>query len=176
MGNFQVLLQSKMSEESYEKLAALHNDKVMEFIGSFVEHCEPASVFVCTDSEADIQYVRDQALTLGEEHTLSRDKQTIHWDGYSDQGRDKKGTRFLVYKENLDNMKALNAIEYEEGLAEIMSISKGIMKGKAAVVQFFSEGPTESASPFLVFNSPTVGTLRIRSSFYTDPRTTIFSG
>jgi phosphoenolpyruvate carboxykinase (GTP) len=144
MGNYQALLQSKMSVESYSKLAALHNDKVMEFIGSFVEHCEPASVYVCNDSEADIQYVRDQALTLGEEHTLAREKQTIHWDGYSDQGRDKKGTRFLVYKENLENMKALNAIEYEEGLAEIMSISKGIMKGKTAVVQFFSEGPTES--------------------------------
>ncbi len=138
------LLKSRMSVESFAKLEALDNMKVMEFIGSFVEHCNPASVFVCTDSEADIDYVRKQALGKGEEHTLALPKQTIHWDGYADQGRDKNGTKFLVYKENLASMEALNAIEYEEGLAEILTISKDIMKGKDAIVQFFAEGPTES--------------------------------
>ena len=45
-------------------------------------------------------------------------------------------------------MKALNSVEYEQGFAEIMDISKGIMKGKDAVVLFFSEGPTNS--PFTI--------------------------
>jgi phosphoenolpyruvate carboxykinase (GTP) len=45
-------------------------------------------------------------------------------------------------------MSGLNSIEYEEGYAEIMGIAKGIMTGKEAVVQFFSEGPTES--PFTI--------------------------
>jgi phosphoenolpyruvate carboxykinase (GTP) len=45
-------------------------------------------------------------------------------------------------------MKALNSIEYGEGYKEIMDISKGIMKGKSAIVLFFSEGPTES--PFTI--------------------------
>ena len=101
-----------------------------------------------TTAKKDVQHVRDQALAMGEEHRLAHPKQTIHWDSYSDQGRDKKGTRFMVYKENLERMKSLNSIEYEEGYKEIMEISKGIMKGKAAVVQFFSEGPTES--PFTI--------------------------
>ena len=148
MKNFEALLKTRMNEESFQKLAALNNPKVIEFIGTFVEHCDPASVFVCTDSEQDIQYVRDQALALGEEKVLARSKQTIHWDGYGDQARDKKNTRYLVYKENLESMKTLNSLEYEEGYAEIMSIAKGIMKGKPAVVQFFSEGPTES--PFTI--------------------------
>ena len=142
------LLKARMSKESYEKLAALENEKVMEFIGFFTEHCDPASIYVCTDSESDIQYVRDQALALNEEKTLFHSKQTIHWDGYGDQARDKKGTRYMVYKENLESMKTLNSIEYEEGYEEIMEISKGIMKGKPAVVLFFSEGPTES--PFTI--------------------------
>ncbi len=145
---YEEILKARMSGESYAKLTALKNQKVMDFVGSFVEHCDPDSVYVCDDSEADTQYVRDQALALGEEHPMHLDKQTIHWDSYADQGRDKDGTRFMAYKENLESMEALNAIEYEEGLAEIMAISKGIMKGKAAVLQFFSEGPTES--PFTI--------------------------
>lgn len=141
---YEKLLKERMSKESYDKLMALNNKKVIEFVGFFTEHCDPESVYVCNDSERDVQYVRDQALSLGEEQKLSLPKQTIHWDSYSDQGRDKKSTRFLVYKENLESMKTLNSIEYEEGYNEIMEISRGIMKGKTAIVQFFSEGPTES--------------------------------
>lgn len=137
-----------MSEESYQKIEALKNPKIVDFVGFFAEHCDPASIYVCDDSEKDVQYVRDQAIAKGEEHPLANSKQTIHWDGYGDQARDKKNTRFMVYKENLENMASMNSIEYEEGLAEIMDISKGNMSGKDAVVQFFSEGPTES--PFTI--------------------------
>ncbi|HZK39305.1 MAG TPA: phosphoenolpyruvate carboxykinase (GTP) [Clostridia bacterium] len=145
---YEEILKARMNEASYAKITALNNPKVMEFIGSFVEHCDPTSVYVCDDSEADVQYVRDQALALGEEQLLHETKHTIHWDSYADQARDKEGTRFLAYKENLEKMKALNAVEYEQGHKEIMGIAKGIMKGKSAVVQFFSEGPTES--PFTI--------------------------
>ncbi len=145
---FETILKSKMSEQSYRKIEALNNPKVMEFIGSFAEHCDPASIYVCGDSEEDKQYVRDQALSQGEEHPMALSKQTIHWDGYGDQARDKVNTKFMVYKENLERMKSLNSVEYEEGLAEIMDISKGIMNGKDVVVLFFSEGPTES--PFTI--------------------------
>ncbi len=145
---YETLLKSKMSAESWSKLAALKNAKVIDFVGSFAEHCEPASIYVCDDSEKDTQYVRDQALAKGEEQKLSLNKQTIHWDGYGDQGRDKNGTRFMVDQKDLAKMEALNSIEYEAGYAEIIGIAKGIMKGKDAVVQFFSEGPTES--PFTI--------------------------
>jgi phosphoenolpyruvate carboxykinase (GTP) len=148
MNKFETLLKSKMSEESFAKLEALQNEKVMEFVGTFAQHCDPKSIYVCDDSEKDTQYVRDQALAKGEEYTLANKKQTIHWDGYGDQARDKKNTRFMVYKENMAKMASLNSIEYEEGLKEIMGISKGIMQGKDAVVLFYSEGPTES--PFTI--------------------------
>ena len=48
-------------------------------------------------------------------------------------------------------MKTLNSLEYEQGYNEILEISKGIMKGKDAVVMFLSEGPTQS-----VFSIPCV--------------------
>src|SRR5665647_514735 len=145
---YEQLLKDRMSKESYDKLAALNNQKVIEFVGLFTQHCDPASVYVCNDSEVDIEYVRNQSIALGEEQTLSLSKQTIHMDSYNDQGRDKVDTRFLVYKENLEHMKSLNSIEYEQGYKEIMGIAKGIMKGKQAVVQFFCEGPTHS--PFSI--------------------------
>ncbi len=148
MNTFETVLKNKMSAESFSRLEALKNRKVMEFVGTFAEHCDPKSIYVCGDSEEDVQYVRDQALAKGEEHQLANSKQTIHWDGYGDQARDKKNTRFMVYKENMDKMSSLNSIEYEEGYQEIMGIAKGIMRGKDAVVQFFSEGPTES--PFTI--------------------------
>ncbi len=145
---YEELLKQLMSDESYQKLTALKNEKVMEFVGFFADHCQPASIYICTDSESDMQYVRDQALSKGEEVQLKNSKQTIHWDGYGDQARDKKNTKYIVKQENYESMKALNSVEYEQGHAEIMEISKGIMKGKDAVVLFFSEGPTES--PFTI--------------------------
>lgn len=148
MSTYDELLKGLMDEKSFKKLTALNNPKVIDFIGSFAEHCEPASLYICDDSKEDNLYVRKQALEKGEEHPMANSEQTIHWDGYGDQARDKKNTKFMVYKENLERMKSLNSVEYEEGLAEIMSISKGIMKGKDAVVLFFSEGPTES--PFTI--------------------------
>ncbi len=145
---YEALLRNIMSPDSFGKLAALKNPWVTDFVGFFAEHCAPKSIYVCDDSEKDVQYVRDQALAKGEEERLANPAQTIHWDGYCDQGRDKNGTRFMVYKENLADMGALNTIEYEKGYAEIMDISRGIMKGKEAILQFFSEGPTES--PFTI--------------------------
>ena len=146
--NYENVLKNKMSEASYKKITALNNSKLIDFVGFFAEHCNPKSIYVCDDSAEDTQYVRKQAIEKGEEEVLARSEQTIHWDGYGDQARDKENTRFLVYKENLPNMKALNSVEYEKGYSEILEISKGIMKGKDVVVQFFSEGPTES--PFTI--------------------------
>ncbi|NCB42971.1 MAG: phosphoenolpyruvate carboxykinase (GTP) [Clostridia bacterium] len=156
--NFEKLMKNRMTEESYKKITDLNNHYIMNFLEHFVAHCDPVSVYVCTDKESDIQYVRDQAIALGEEERLSRQKQTIHWDGYNDQGRDKNNTRFLVHKENLNFMSALNSMEYHKGYREIMKISKGVMKGKPAVVQFLCEGPTES-----LFSIPCV---QITDSWY----------
>jgi phosphoenolpyruvate carboxykinase (GTP) len=145
---YEATLREKTSKQSYRKLQALDNRKVIEFVGLFAEHCDPASIFVCDDSREDTRYVREQALARGEEQKLAAPNQTIHWDGYGDQARDKKNTRFLVHDEDYDRMKSLNSIPVEQGYAEILEISKGIMRGKDAVVQFFSEGPT--GSPFTI--------------------------
>jgi phosphoenolpyruvate carboxykinase (GTP) len=142
------LLKSKMSDKSYSRLTALNNQKVYDFVGEFAEHCAPASIYVCDDSKEDEMYIRETALKKGEEHPMALSEQTIHWDGYGDQARDKVNTKYLVYPENLDKMKSLNSLPYEQGYNEIMDISRNIMSGKDAVVKFFAEGPTDS--PFTI--------------------------
>ncbi len=138
------LLKGKMSEESFQKLAILENEKVMDFIGKFAEHCNPATIYVCDDSAEDEQYIRDMSIEKGEEFKLAKNGQTIHWDGYGDQARDKVNTKYMVYKENLEKMASLNSVEYNEGLEEIMGFAKNNMAGKDAVVKFFCEGPAFS--------------------------------
>ncbi len=138
------LLKEKLSEASYAKLMKLENEKVNEFVGKFAEHCNPKSIYVCDDSKADEEYIKAKALEIGEEFQLAKKGQTIHWDGYGDQARDKVNTRYMVYKENLENMKSLNSVEYEQGYSEIMGIAKNIMEGKDTVVKFFCEGPAHS--------------------------------
>ncbi|NCC51562.1 MAG: phosphoenolpyruvate carboxykinase (GTP) [Spartobacteria bacterium] len=155
---YEALLKSKMSEESYQKLVALENKKLFDFVGEYVELCEPDSVFMCDDSDADAEYIRQQSLNKGEEHKLAKDGQTIHWDGYGDQARDKKNTKFMVTAENLPKMGNLNCVVYEEGLEEIRSIAKGNMKGKEAIVKLFCECPT--MSPF------SIGCAQITDSYY----------
>lgn len=158
MSNYQDLLKKMMSAKSFEKLKALDNEKVFSFIGKFAEHCNPKSLYVCDDSEEDRTFIRETAIKNREEKNIYLKNQTVHWDGYGDQGRDKANTRYLVHPENMERMKALNSLSFDEGYREIMEISSNIMEGKDAIVQFFCEGPAES-----VFSVPCI---QITDSFY----------
>ncbi|MEM5787417.1 MAG: phosphoenolpyruvate carboxykinase (GTP) [Syntrophobacteraceae bacterium] len=142
------LLKAKMSGDSYRKLVSLENTKLYEFIGEYVELCEPDSVYMCDDSDEDAEYLRLKALETGEEAKLAKDGHTIHYDGYHDQGRAPGATKNLVRKELIPLMGALQPKEREEGLAEVHGIMKGIMKGKQAVVKLSCEGPIQS--PFSI--------------------------
>jgi phosphoenolpyruvate carboxykinase (GTP) len=141
---YESILQDKMSEASYGKLTALENKKLYDFIGMFAKHCNPKSIYMCDDSVEDEEYVKKMTVEKGEERPIAKAGRTIHYDGYGDQARDRENTKYIVYKENLERMKALNSVEYEQGHSEIMQISENIMEGKDAVVKLFCEGPAFS--------------------------------
>ncbi|MBD3387460.1 MAG: phosphoenolpyruvate carboxykinase (GTP) [Candidatus Altiarchaeales archaeon] len=127
---------------SYAKLEALNNEYVNRFILEYAGHCQPDSIWVCDNSEEDIQYIRDQAVEKGEERRLKMVGHTVHFDGYRDQGRDKANTRYLLPK-GVD-LGELNSIDKEEGLAEVKGYLKGSMRGKEMLVLFFTLGPEDS--------------------------------
>ncbi len=144
------VLESKLSESDYQKLTGIANPKVMQFITESCELCNPERIFICSDSLEDIAYVRQQAVSSGEEKPLAIPGHTYHFDGIEDQGRDREVTKYLVPKDDSLN-KTLKQIEREEGLVEAKGLLKGAMQGRTMIVRFLSLGPTNS-----VFSIPCV--------------------
>ncbi|MBN2054408.1 phosphoenolpyruvate carboxykinase (GTP) [bacterium] len=144
------VLRNNLSTEELAKLTAVDNPDLHEFVATYIMLCEPERVFVCTDSDVDLQRIRKFALDTGEERTLAVPNHTIHFDGYNDQARDKGHTKFLVPR-GVDLGAGLNTMDKEDGLAEIHGIMRGIMHGHTMYVRFFCLGPTRSP-----FSIPTV--------------------
>ncbi|MHA1911923.1 MAG: phosphoenolpyruvate carboxykinase (GTP), partial [Candidatus Kariarchaeaceae archaeon] len=134
-------LTSKIQEEQLSKLLAIPNTSVHSFVAEAIKLCNPTSVFVCTDSEDDVSYIRQSALDLGEESRLSIEGHTIHYDGPLDQARDKPNTRFLS---DVDLGEKISWTEKEAGKEEVINFLKNSMLGKEMIVRFFSLGPVGS--------------------------------
>ena len=146
MKDYFKFLEEKLDRESFNKLTALKNPKIISFVGEYVELCTPKSLFIRTDSLEDIAYIREKACILGEEKELCLKGQTIHFDGQFDQARDKKRTKYLIFGEQEQDY--LNSINHEQGQEEVKGILDGIMKDKEMFVCFFCLGPVDS--PFSI--------------------------
>ncbi|HTY75059.1 MAG TPA: phosphoenolpyruvate carboxykinase, partial [Candidatus Nanoarchaeia archaeon] len=59
-------LQPKLTPADFEKLGAIDNPTVHEFIAKCSDLCHANTIFVCGDSEEDLAYVRRQAIVIGE--------------------------------------------------------------------------------------------------------------
>jgi phosphoenolpyruvate carboxykinase (GTP) len=141
------LLKAKCGKENYEKLLALENPSLMDFIARYVELSAPERIFVSNDSEADINYIRREAVRAGEEKELKLQGHTIHFDGYHDQARDKENTKYLLPK-GVDLGPNIKSIDKEAGSREIHNLLKNIMRGHQLYISFFSLGPCNS--PFSI--------------------------
>jgi len=142
-------LQPKLSQADFKKLSAIDNPNVHEFIAKESDLCHPERIFICSDSAEDIEYVRKQAIASGEEQAiLNIPGHTVHFDGEQDQGRDRQATKYLVPK-GLTLSKALNQIDRQEGLLEVMALLRGSMEGKTMIVRFISLGPADSVFTIL---------------------------
>ncbi len=136
-------LKALVDADSFEKLQRIDNPELIRFIARYIELCSPEDVFVCTGSEEDVQYIREEAIRRGEEIELAIKGHTVHFDGYHDQARDRRNTKFLL-PEGVDLGRGINAIAREEGLKEIHEIMRGIMRGSRMYVLFFCLGPLKS--------------------------------
>ncbi len=137
------ILESRLDKRNYDALISIGNERVSSFISRAVEICNPDTVWISTDSAEDIDYTRKMALETGEEKALDIKGHTIHFDGFSDQGRDRAATKYLV-PENETLSKALNQIDREQGLAEVTGLLKDSMKGRIMIVRFMALGPVNS--------------------------------
>jgi len=137
------LLKKRLTDEHFQKLISIENPQLHQFVSHYIELLNPDHVFVSTDAPEDRAFIRDAAITAGEEKTLAIEGHTIHFDGYGDQARDKENTKFLLPK-GLDLGASINSKDKQEGLKEIESIFRNIMQGHTLYVRFFCLGPTNS--------------------------------
>jgi len=137
------LLQENMTDEHYQKLMQIQNRKLHAFVADSIKLCKPDTVFVSTDSDKDIAYIRELAITNSEEHVLKTQGHTCHFDGYNDQARDKAKTKYLL-PAGSSLGENLNSIEKTQGTEEVRSFLKDSMTGREMLVCFWCLGPTDS--------------------------------
>ncbi len=135
--------QSILTKENVKKLEYLNNPKVLKIVEDFTNLLKPSKVSVITDSQEDIDYVRELALRSGEERKLTMEGHTIHYDSYYDQARDKGNTSVLVTPD-IKMSKVVNTKPREEGVKEVLEIMDGAMAGKEVLIRFFCLGPRAS--------------------------------
>jgi phosphoenolpyruvate carboxykinase (GTP) len=142
MENVRQLLKERISGEHLERLMALKNDKFHTFVAEAIKLTNPKSVYVCTDSAADVDYLRKKAVSDGEEIALATKGHTYHFDGINDQGRDKFSTRYLL--PDGWNLGSLESIPKKGGVEEVRGLLKDIMVGRQMIVCFWCLGPANS--------------------------------
>lgn len=143
MGSINELLKEKLTTENYNRLMALDNPKMHEFVADAIELTGAASVSVLTDSEEDRTYIRELAIKNGEEIPLDVTGHTCHFDGYNDQARDKAKTKYLL-PAGSDLGESLNSIEKQAGVEEVRFFLKDSMVGREMLVCFYCLGPLDS--------------------------------
>jgi len=138
------ILETRIDARNLEKLLSLNNPALNSFVAESIKLCNPSSVFVCTDAQEDIDYLRRMTVENGEETRLATDGHTIHFDGYNDQARDKANTKYLVAGDDTEFPHNLNTVDKEQGLTEVKGFLKDSMKGREVVVRFACLGPEKS--------------------------------
>ncbi|MFX1571128.1 MAG: phosphoenolpyruvate carboxykinase (GTP) [Promethearchaeota archaeon] len=151
-----------IDKRNLKKLYDLNNENVLKIVKEFVKLCKPSKVTVITDLKEDINYCRLKAIEIGEEIKLTTEGHTTHFDGFftmfnHDQARDKENTKVLVPRGHY-RPPAINTIEREKGLEEILEIMDGCMEGHECIVRFFCLGPKNSNFSILA--------LQLTDSFY----------
>ncbi|AOL17149.1 phosphoenolpyruvate carboxykinase [Sulfolobus sp. A20] len=129
-----------VSDRIIKKLESINNSSLTHFLRTYVELCEPESLYVSLGHESDKEYVKKKAIESKEEIKLKMEGHTIHFDHPLDQARAREDTFILT-----DNkIPFVNTKPREEGLREALSLLKGSMKGREMYVGFYSLGPRNS--------------------------------
>lgn len=144
MGDYLEVLSSKLSKLEFRKLLAIPNPEVHQFVAEAIQLCDPKDVFICSDTPDEIALAKHMAIATGEEcAALAIPGHTFHFDGYFDQGRDRAVTKFLVPKGDYLSP-ALNQIDRDQGLSEILELLRNSMQDRTMIVRFLILGPADS--------------------------------
>ncbi|MDG6927540.1 MAG: phosphoenolpyruvate carboxykinase (GTP) [Nitrososphaerota archaeon] len=134
-------LYSALDEKNKSKLAKIHDTSIVDWIARFNDLCSPSRIFINSGTEADVKYIKNKALAEDEELPTKYVYQTVHFDGIKDQARDRNHT-YIAAETRIDGIK--NYVEKKRAVDEVLTIMRGIMKGKEMLVGFYALGPKNS--------------------------------
>jgi len=140
---FQVF-ESKMDGANFSKIKKITHPDVAIKIANAIAMCDPNRIFINTGSDADREYVKELAITNGEESKLTMEGHTIHFDLKEEQGRIIDRTFYIVNPG--DEISSLaNKMDRADALLDIKDKMTGIMNGKTMIIGFYIRGPIGSA-------------------------------
>jgi len=140
MAHLPVSLNNALDNENRLKASKIYDQEVLSWISKFYEICSPSRIFINSGTEADLEYISKKALSEKEELPTRNELQTIHFDGISDQARDRDHT-YIVSERKIEGV---NYADKRQAIDEVMSLLRGIMKGREMLVGFYSLGPKNS--------------------------------
>jgi phosphoenolpyruvate carboxykinase (GTP) len=137
------LFEQKMDAKQLDRIKKFKNEEILLKIANAVSMCQPDKIFINTGSEEDRQYIRNMALSKGEEKKLTMEGHTIHFDLAEEQGRIIDRT-FYIANENEEISSLANKMLRDDALDVVREGMTGIMRGKTMVVGFYIRGPVGS--------------------------------
>lgn len=137
------VFREKTDAVHYERIQKVNSSEIIIRLANAIVLCGPDSVFINTGSESDRQYIRDLAISKGEEEKLPMDGHTIHYDLKEEQGRIIDRT-FYIANPGEEISSLANRKDRDDAYEEVKSIMSGIMKGKVMLVGFYIRGPAGS--------------------------------
>ncbi len=138
------LFEQKMAPAQLDRIKKIENPDILLKIANAIAMCEPDAVFINTGTESDRQYIREMALTKGEEKSLPMQGHTIHYDLKEEQGRIIDRTYYIA-NEGEDISSLANKMLRDEAIEVVRTGMGGIMKGLTMVVGFYIRGPVGAA-------------------------------
>jgi phosphoenolpyruvate carboxykinase (GTP) len=134
------LFAERLAPEQLARLRKISNEGALMKIANALVMCAPDEVFINTGSAADKKFIRELALSKGEEAPLAMVEHTIHFDLKEEQGRIIDRTYYIANAEEQTSSLA-KRISREDALAAVKTHLAGLMKGMTMIVGFYSRGP-----------------------------------
>ncbi|MFI4912083.1 MAG: phosphoenolpyruvate carboxykinase (GTP) [Sedimentisphaeraceae bacterium JB056] len=133
-----------MDAAQYEKLAALNNAKLNDFIAESAEMCTPDSIYLCDGSKEEYDTLMKEMVDSGLAIALKkRPNSFLFRSDPSDVAR-VEGRTYIACKDKENAGPTNNWIDPDELKVTMRELYKGCMKGRTMYVIPFSMGPVGS--------------------------------
>ena len=134
------LFRQRLNDEHFARIQNVKNPEAQIKIANALVMCRPEKVYINTGSEQDRRFIREMALSKGEESPLAMTNHTIHYDLKEEQGRIIDRTYYVANDDEPVSSLGLR-MSRPDALDVVRNGMDGIMNGMTMVVGFYSRGP-----------------------------------